>query len=206
MLGSGRLETINPKHSSDCNCCRLLLGSQVQPRPTSKDEPLSANASCYDATTGKLVGSRTSRTSVLVSSDGSFRAYAENDAVAPGLANRPECSNTSRLFVAGRDSRKFQTVLTIEPSPESLGNGIDLIDWSPKGHSLLLAQGSWQYGSDVGGTHVRIYDADSGSLSNASLVDEAFSRYVGKTCAAMLQPVGFSSSGKIIVTAASFLE
>lgn len=187
-------------------CSHLLSGSQVQPRPTSKDKPLSANASCYDAATGKLVGSRTSRTSVLVSPDGRFRAYAESDAVAPGLANRPECSNTSRLFVAGRDSRKFQTVLTIEPSPESLGNGIELIDWSPKGHRLLLAQGSWQYFSDVGGTRVRIYDADSGSLSSESIVDEAFSRYVGKTCAGIFQPVGFSSSGKIIVTAAPFFE
>jgi hypothetical protein len=188
-------------------CSHLLSGSQVQPRPTSKDKPLSANASCYDdAATGKLVGSRTSRTSVLVSPDGRFQAYAESDAVAPGLANRPECSNTSRLLVAGRDSRKFQIVLTIETSPESLGNGIDLIDWSPKGHRLLLAQGSWQYFSDVGETRVRIYDADSGSLSSGSIVDEAFSRYVRKTCAGIFQPVGFSSSGKIIVTAAPFFE
>ena len=179
----------------------LLFGSQVQPRPTSKDKSLSANASCYDVATGKLVGSRTSRTSVLVSPDGSFRAYAESDAVAAGLANRPECSNTSRLFVAGRDSRKFYAVLTIKPSPESLGNSIDLTDWSPKGHRLLLAQGFWQYGSDVGGTRVRIYDADSDNLSSESLMDEAFSRYVGKTCAAIFQPLGFSRNGSAVVRA-----
>jgi len=134
----------------------LLFGSQVQPGPASKDKSPNAHASCYDVATEKLVGSHTSRSSVLVSPDGSFRAYAESDAVASGLANRPECSNTSRLFVAGRDSRKFQTVLSVEPSPKSLGNGIDLVDWSPKGHRLLLAQGTWQYGSDVGGTRVRI--------------------------------------------------
>lgn len=152
----------------------LLFGSQVQPRQTNKDKSLSANASCYDVETGKLVGSRTSRTSVLVSRDGSFRAYAESDAVSAGLVNRPECRNTSKLFVAGRGSGKFHTVLTVESSPESLGNGIDLIDWSPKGHRLLLAQGSWQYGSDVGRTRVRIYNADSDNLSSESLVDEAF--------------------------------
>ena len=187
-------------------CSHLLLGSQVQPGPTNKDRPLTANASCYDAATGKSLGSHTSRTSVVMSPDGSFQAYAESEAVAPGLANRPECSNTSRLFVAGRDSRKFQTVLTIDPSPESLGNGIDLIDWSPKGHRLLLAQGFWQWGSDVGGMTVRIYDADSGEMSSKSLVDEAFSKYVGKVCAGVFHPVGFSSSGKIIVTAAPFFE
>lgn len=187
-------------------CSHLLLGSQVQPRPTSKDKRLSANASCYDAVTGKLVVPRTSRTSVLVSADGSFRAYAESEAVAHGVANRPECSNTSRLFVAGRDSRKFQTVLTIEPSPEALGNGIDLIDWSPKRHRLLLAQGIWQWGSDVGEMMVRIYDADSENLSREFFVNEAFSRYVGKRCAGVFYPVGFSLSGKVIVTAAPFFE
>jgi hypothetical protein len=70
----------------------------------------------------------------------------------------------------------------------------------------LLAQGSWQWGSDFGETRVRIYDADSGSLSSEALVDEAFRRQVGKTCAAVFQPVGFSSGGKIIVTAAPFFE
>lgn len=184
----------------------LLFGSQVQPRQPSKDKSLSPNASCYDVATGKLVGSRTSRTSVLVSPDGSFRAYAESDAVASGLANRPECSNTSRLFVAGRDGRKFQTVLTIESSPESLGNGIDLVDWSPKGQRLLLAQGSWQYGSDVGETRVRIYDADSDTLSSESLVDEAFRRYVGKTCAATFQPSGFSRNGSAVVRAEPYFD
>jgi hypothetical protein len=184
----------------------LLFGSQVQPGPASKDKSLNAHASCYDVATGKLVGSHTSRTSVLVSPDGSFRAYAESDAVASGLANRPECSNTSRLFVAGRDSRKFQTVLSVEPSPKSLGNGIDLVDWSPKGHRLLLAQGTWQYGSDVGGTRVRIYDADSDSLSSESLMDEVFSRYVGKTCSATFQPLGFSGNGSAVVRAEPYFD
>ena len=184
----------------------LLFGEQIHPRPANIDHSLSANANCYDTASGKLVGSRTSRTSVLVSPDGTFRAYAQSDAVASGAANRPECSNTSRLFVAGRDRRKFQTVLTIESSPESRGNGIDLVDWSRKGHRLLLAQGSWQYGSDVGETRVRTYDADSDRLSSESLLDEVFSRYAGKVCAAIFQPLGFSDSGSAVVKAEPYFD
>ena len=52
----------------------------------------------------------------------------------------------------------------------------------------------------------RIYDADSGKVSSKSLVDEAFRKYVGKDCAGVFHPVGFSSSGKVIVTAGPFFD
>ena len=94
----------------------------------------------------------------------------------------------------------------MDPLPEELGNSIELVDWSPDGHRLLLAQGFWQWGSDVGGMMVRIYDADSGKMSNKFLVDEAFRKHVGRDCAGVFRPVGFSSTGKVIVTAAPFFE
>ena len=165
-----------------------------------------AAASCYDESTGRLIGSNRSRTSVLISPDGRYRAYAESEAVASQATTGAECQNTSRLFVAGPKSQKFRPVLVVEPSPEALGNSIDLVDWSPNGHRLLLAQGFWQWGSDVGGMMVRIYDAESENLSRKFLVDEAFSRYVGKKCVGVFHPVGFSSSGKVIVTAGPFFD
>ncbi len=169
---------------------------------------MSAAASCYEEYTGRLIGSSRSRTSVLMSPDGRYRAYAESEAVASNATNAvgPECQNTSRLFVAGPSSQKFRPVLVVEPSPGVLGNSIDLVDWSPNGHSLLLAQGFWQWSSDAGGTTVRIYDADSEKLSSKSLVGEAFRRYVGKDCVAVFQPVGFSSSGNAIVTAEPYFD
>jgi hypothetical protein len=169
---------------------------------------MSAAASCYEESTGKLIGSNRSRTSVLMSTDGRYQAYAESEAVASRVTNAAgaECQNTSRLFVAGAMSENFRPVLVVEPSPGALGNIIDLVDWSPNGHRLLLAQGSWQWGSDTGGTMVRIYDADSGKLSSKSLVDEAFRRYVRKDCVAVFQPVGFSSSGNAIVTVEPYFD
>jgi WD40 repeat protein len=170
---------------------------------------MSAYASCYDEKSNwKFIGSNRSRTSVLISPDGRYRAYAESEA-GPSQAAKAasdDCQNTSRLFVAGPKSPKFRQVLVVEPSPEARGNSIYLIDWSPNGHRLLLAQGFWQWGSDVGGMMVRIYDADSENLSREFFVNEAFSRYVGKNCAGVFHPVGFSSSGKVIVTAGPFFD
>ena len=184
------------------------MSAQVEQKSTSKDRPLSAAASCYDESTGKLIGSNRSRTSVLMSPDGRYRAYAESEAVASQATNAgsSECQNTSRLFVAGPKSKNFRPVLVIKPLPERHGNDIELVDWSPAGHHLLLAQGWWEWHSDVGGMMVRVYDADSENLSREFFVDEAFSRYVGKNCAGVFHPVGFSSTGKVVVTAGAFFD
>lgn len=184
------------------------MPAQVEHKSTSKDGSMSAYASCYEESTGRLIGSNRSRTSVLMSPDGRYRAYAESKAVASQATNAAsaECQNTSKLFVSGPKSQKFRPILVVEPSPEALGNSIYLVDWSPNGHRLLLGQGFWQWGSDVGGMMVRIYDADSENLSRKFLVEEAFSRYVGKHCASVFHPVGFSSSGKVIVTAGPFFD
>src|SRR5438477_850808 len=139
------------------------LSAQVEDKPASKNRPMTATATCYDASTGRLIGSNRSRTAVLMSPDGRYRAYAESEAVASQAPNAgsSECQNTSRLFVAGPKSKNFRPVLVIKPLPERHGNDIELVDWSPAGHHLLLAQGWWEWGSDVGGIVVRTYDADS---------------------------------------------
>jgi HEAT repeats len=180
---------------------------KIQGKGASQEGSLSANASCYEKATGKLVGSSKSVTSVLVSPDGLYRAYAESEAVAsPPSGNNAECQNTSKLFVAGPTDGQFRAVLTVKPSPEELGNNIDLIDWSPNGHRLLLAEGVWQWGSDAGEIMARVYDADAETLSREALVREAFSKSVGKNCAGVFYPQGFSSSGEIVVRGEPYIE
>jgi hypothetical protein len=187
--------------------CQLCAFVQVEQKTISKGRRW-AKATCYDESTGKLTGSHTSRTSVLISPDGRYRAYAENEAVASQATNPggAGCQNTSTLFVAGPESKNFRIVLVIKPLPERHGNDIEIVDWSPTGHQLLLAQGWWEWGSDVGGTTVRTYDADSRNLSSESRVDDGFRSYVGKACAAVFQAVGFVPSGKAVVTAEPFFE
>ena len=82
-----------------------------------------------------------------------------------------------------------------------LGNSIDLIDWSPKGHRLLLGQGVWQWGSDAGATTTRIYDADTGRLSSEGFVEKAFRDNFGIHCMGVFQPVGFSPKGAAVIKA-----
>jgi len=185
--------------------------AQVKPKSSSKVRGKDSYASCYDNESGKLVGPDKRRTVVLKSPDGEFRAYAETEAVTQKRrdAHGPEdveCQNTSRLFVAGPASHKFQQVMVVLPTSEFGDNSISLADWSPKGHRLLIAEGKGGYGSDLGGIMIRIYDADSGKLSIESFVVEAFRKHVGKECIGVYQPVGFSEDGGIIVKAGPYFD
>ncbi len=190
------------------SACQLYASVQVGQKTIRKARSMDTYATCYDESTGKLIGSQESRTAVLTSPDGRYQAYAESQAVASRAANGgpEECQNTSRLFVAGPNSQNFHAVLVIKPLPERHGNDIGIVDWSPAGHYLLLAQGWWEWGSDVGGTVVRTYDADSGNFTSESRVDEGFRRYAGRACAAVFQAVGFSPGGKAVVVAGPFFD
>jgi hypothetical protein len=150
---------------------------------------------------------------VLGSPDGKYLAYAETEAFTHKSGNAQddedvECENASRLFVAGPLNHKFREVMTVLPKSElePFVNDIGLVDWSPKGHRLLIAEGLWSYGSDFGGMVIRIYDADSGKLSSESFVDEVFRKHVGKECIGVYQPTGFSGDGGIVVKAGPYFD
>ena len=162
-------------------------------------------ASCYEEATGKLLGSQLVRSHVLISPGGRYRAYTEVEAVASKskASSDWDCASTSRLFVAFED-QPFRQVLVVEPSPESMGNSIGIVDWSPDGRTLLFAQGVFQWGSDFGESFVRFFDAVRGTLSDPQLIPEAFSKRTGQPCAAVIEPLGFALDGEIILTAEPF--
>jgi hypothetical protein len=151
------------------------------------------------------------KTVVLESPDGKYRAYAETEAVThkkrtAQAGEYVECENRSGLFVAGPPNRQFRQVLSMLPRPDLSGNSIILVNWSRQGHQLLIGGGVWGYGSDFGGTEIRIYDADSGTLSSESFVEEAFRKYAGKECIGVYEPIGFSEDGGIVVKAGPYFE
>jgi hypothetical protein len=160
---------------------------------------------------GKLVGPVKRRTFVLKSSDGTYRAYAETEAVTHKIKNAQgdeevECENKTGLFVADARNEEFRQVVSVLPRPDLSGNSISLVDWSREGHQLLIGEGLWGYGSDFGGTEIRVYDADFRTLSSESLVDEAFRKHAGIECIGVYQPVGFSEDGGIIVEAGPYFD
>lgn len=178
--------------------CQVCASGQVERKMTTASHAMATNATCYEEATRKLTGSHKSRTAVLTSPDGRYEAYAESEALA-SPATESECQNTSKLFVAGPGRRDFREVLVIKPILGAHGNSIELVDWSPGGHRLLLAEGVWEWGSDSFENMTRIYDADSQTVSKDSLVERAFRKAVGRDCVAILRPVGFSESGSVVV-------
>jgi hypothetical protein len=186
--------------------------TQDKPKASSKVPGADSNVSCYDES-GRLVGPNKMRTFVLESPDGTYRAYAETEAVTHKKRNATgdeyvECENTSRLFVAGPQSYGFRQVMTVLPKvePEPSGNDIGLVDWSPKGHRLLIAEGLFWHSGDFGGIEIRIYDADSHKLSSESFVEEVFRKHGRKDCIGVFQPEGFSGDGGIIVRAGPYFD
>jgi hypothetical protein len=189
----------------------VYVYAQVKPNSSSKVRGGGSYASCYDNESGKLVGTDKRRTFVLKTPDGKYRAYAETEAVTHKRKNAQgdeevECENKTGLFVAGPQNQKFRQVMSVLPRPNLSGNSISLVDWSREGHQLLIGEGLWGYGSDFGGTVIRVYDADSRTLSSESLVEEAFRKHVGKECIGVYQPVGFSEDGGIIIKAGPYFD
>jgi hypothetical protein len=70
----------------------------------------------------------------------------------------------------------------------------------------LLAEGAWEWGSDVFGSMTRIYDADSKTLSKDSLVDRAFLKTLGGDCVALLRPAGFSANGSVVIGTGPYFD
>jgi len=203
------LRTISVRHRIHCLvaillCC-VATSAQVERLPSRLKISETAFASCYEQATGKLLGSQLVRTPAFISSGSRHKAYAEGEAVASksDTASDWECANTSRLFVAGKD-QQFRQVLVVEPSPEALGNSISIVDWSPDGRTLLFAQGAFQWGSDVGESFARLFDADHGIMSDTQFIPEAFSKRAGKNCAVVIEPLGFSPQGQVVLRASPF--
>ena len=138
-------------------------------------------ASCYDQR-GAFSGSNLVRSHSFVSPGGRYRAYVEAEATASRSKPSSDwhCASTSRLFVAAAD-QPFRQVLVIEPTPEAQGNGLGLVDWSPDGRTLLIAQSVFQWGSDFGVGLARFYNVES----DATRSEE---RRVGKECRSRWSP------------------
>jgi dipeptidyl aminopeptidase/acylaminoacyl peptidase len=186
--------------------CQVCTSEQVERKTATQRRSMVTNATCYDESTGKLTGSHKSRTAVLSAPDGRYRAYAESGAVSSPNTVGGECQNTSKLFVAGPNSPDFQEVMVIKPIQERHGNSIELVDWSPTGHRLLLGEGAWEWGSDSFGSMTRIYDAESKTLSQDSVLDRAFLKALGRDCVAILRPAGFSASGGVVIRTGPYFD
>jgi hypothetical protein len=185
-------------------CC-AGTSAQVERLPSKSKISDTDLASCYEELTGKFIGSQLVRSHFFVAPGGRYRAYVEVEAVASKSKTSPDwdCASTSRLFVAAVD-QPFRQVLVVEPTSDAMGNSLGIVDWSPDGRTLLVAQGVFQWGSDTAQNFVRFYNAESGAISEPELVDGAFGARAGANCAVVIQPLGFSEYGQLVLKASPF--
>src|ERR1700730_2319991 len=133
--------------------------------------------------------SRSARTRVLSSPDGTTDAYGETKARAEGGG----CSNTSVVYVR-QNGGVFQLVFFQAPTELTLGNGVRLIDWSKDGTKLLFDVLRWQYGADAApGNNLWIYGP--GVLKRVPL--NRILRRCEEACSVSFEPLGFSATGDV---------
>jgi hypothetical protein len=186
-------------------CC-AGTSAQVERLPSKLKISDTDLASCYEGATGKFLGSQLVRSHSFVAPGGRYRAYVEVEAAASRskALSDWDCASTSRLFVAAVD-QPFREVLVVKPTSEAMGNSLGIIDWSPDGRTLLVWQGVFQWGSDeTAQNFVRFYNAESGAISEPELVDGAFGARAGANCAVVIQPLGFSEYGQLVLKASPF--
>jgi hypothetical protein len=151
------------------------------------------------------VGIRIYDSPQLTSPDGEWRAYASVEA-------RPDsgdfgCSDTSTLLVERPGEFSFQTVHTIKPEPQSLGNGMKPISWSPQRHLLAVRVLNWQDGSDAGVFSLLVYEAERKRAIEPDLAKLFARKYAKKECAFDIRDVlGFDSQNRVLFSADDVIE
>jgi len=181
----------------------------TQLKPSFRTSKQTQYVSCWDKK-NKLTGSHLVRTPVLVSSDGSHRAYVEVESTAfqpKDLATYtgPLCENTSRLFFAGGEEAKFRLVFSQSAEDFSVGNSLTLVDWSSDGMHLLLERTQWKYESEGDYTDFVVFNVDSGTVTQPNLEAAIAARY-GKDCGSENSAPGFTSEGKVVVAVAPLAD
>ena len=194
-------------------CCLLLtyltcspLPTQIERLPVSVITSDSASATCYEESTGRVRGSQLVRSHVLVSRVGQ-RAFTKNQAIAfrrKGPKEDWDCDSTSRLFLSSGEGKGFRQLLVLWPTPDLRGNSLSIVDWSADGRWLLITEGRFHWGSDVGWNVVRVYDSRRDTLSDRELIPRLFSERVGHKCAGIFEPQGFLAEGDVVLEVSPF--
>ena len=152
----------------------------------------------------KRGSARVVRSPVLASA--THEAYAEVQAAWGDTSE--DCGVTARLFVTRRDSSgpNPKPVFEKTPTPEQLGNGLRVVDWSRDGRQLAFEFSWWQPNSDVAGKRAMLYDVDRGVVREVAL-QRIFRSTLGRSCDVRLDGVrGFTPEGEMVVDVGDYVD
>jgi hypothetical protein len=195
--------------------CAAVCSALVQaPKPLPMRVTISKTkvfATCYDKTGGRLKGSELVRSPKYVSPDDKYRAYTENesDGFNPTEDSKGEgfvCVSTARLFVAGPGDKTFRLVFLQEPTRDSLLSNLQIIDWSPDSRYLPLNLYISQWGTDLVGENVLLFDAYYGVFWPQDFVDRQWIDHEGRRCSSVITARGFSRKGDLLLTVGPYFS
>lgn len=182
-----------------CAALFLIAALHAQNLPASAAK---SNDTSYVTCGNKAAISRTVSSDIFVSPDGKKRAYTRVAAKAAAGQLSTErtssvCVNNSMLFF-NSSTDSFDLVFLQEATDTETGNSLQIVDWSPDSHRLLLELAQWQYDSPGTTRSPLIYQPESGVFQQPDLT-RAFRKQFGMDCSLNVHVAGFTAEGKIVI-------
>lgn len=126
-----------------------FLNGQYTSQPNQNETLSTHYVECSRDALGLPVGSRTEKTPVFTSADGSKAFGIVTAEYQPG-----RCENISRIFMVGAGGTHRELFHQGEETlPNGMvydGNGVEAMRWSPSGIRLLVEISQWTWGTDFG--------------------------------------------------------
>ena len=177
-LSMGPLEVVRLA----CCVCLLLWACQASVIAQTEKPLATRYVECVRDHLGRDVASRTLRTPIFESRQGS-KAYG----VVTAEHTSNGCQNTATLYIADPGEEGFRAVL--QQKPEALpdgtvydGDGIEAIRWSPSGKRILLEVSQWIWGTDSG-WNIKYFVLPSDGRSARELpIRDAVATYFSRSC------------------------
>ena len=197
-------------------CGLGATSAQAQRLPTRVITSSTKTATCYKAGASgpfsDLIGSQIVRTPIFTSPDGRYRAYVEEEAAAFKIPKTDEnrwssveCANTTRLYVSGLQG-PFRPVFLQAPDVSHILNSIALIDWSPDSRQLMFWLSWTVCDTDFFPNCLLLYDPVYGYFKECGFAAAAFSAKTNTECSVLIEPLGFSPDGKVVLTAQPYYD
>jgi hypothetical protein len=118
----------------------------------------------------------------------------------PFPGGSPGCDNNTTVQVSEQGMTEFRKLLTLKPqSPYLSGNGMNLVDWSPDAHSLLVEVWRWNTQPTDAGVDKQIWLLDSRSGKNHAIsLSEFLADQPTRKCGVEFDHLGFTPDGLVV--------
>lgn len=98
-------------------------------------------------------------------------------------------------------------VYEVLPEPETMGNGLQAVGWSPDGRKLALNLHLWQPHSDFFDSLLLIFNTEDWRQPEVINFHDLFTKHFGRKCTIRLVGVdGFSQEGTVLIKVSDYYD